>query len=157
MTRRLLGWLLPLVPALLLGTAGIASADDISKHKIVDGVEIYFGVLPAEVIGEYSADHIEREMHGGVPSGAHRDHLVVALFDAATGERIGDARVEATVREIGLSGKTKSLEPMEIAETITFGNYFDLPNENLYRIVVRIRRPEASRTIKAEFLHGHYQ
>lgn len=157
MTARMLGWLLLLVPALLLGTVGISSADDISNHKIVGGVEIYFGVLPAQVIGEYSAGHVEREMHGGVPSGAHRDHIVVALFDVATGERIGDARVEATVREIGLSGKTKSLEPMEIAETITFGNYFDLPNENLYRIVIRIRRPEASRTIKAEFLHGHYK
>lgn len=61
-------------------------------------------------------------MHGGVPSRVHRDHLVVALFSNVTGKRIGNAQVTATAGEVGLSGKTKNLEPMKIAGTITFRN-----------------------------------
>jgi hypothetical protein len=51
---------------------------------------------------------------------------VAAVFDAATGERVEDAVVEARVAEPGLAGITRRLEPMLIADTVTYGNYFQL-------------------------------
>lgn len=136
--------------------ARVSVATNVENHKVVDGVAIYVGIMPAEMIQGHPQEHAEREMHGGVPSGAHRDHLIVALFDNATGKRISDVQVTATVEEIGLAGKTKKLEPMKIAGTITYGNYFDMPSRNIYRILVQIRRPESAGAIKAEFTHRHY-
>lgn len=145
---------------LLLMTFGpqalIYAADDAENYKVVDGVAIYFGVMPAEMILGHPQEHPEREMHGGVPAGKHRDHLVIALFDNATGKRITDAQVTATVGEIGLAGETKKLGPMKIAGTVTYGNYFDMPNREIYRIRVQIRLPGAPRVIEAEFTHRHY-
>ncbi len=157
MKNRYVMWSVCIVLLLIAGTfaKGYGAADS-GNYKIVDGIAIYFGVMPAEMILGRPKDHVEREMHGGVPSRGHRDHLVVALFDNATGKRISDARVTATVQEIGLAGETKNLEPMKIADTITYGNYFDMPSRNVYRILVRIRRPGVPGAVEAEFTHRHY-
>jgi hypothetical protein len=40
-------------------------------------------------------------MHGGVAGGRHAHPVVVALFDARTGERITDADMQATWRRSG--------------------------------------------------------
>lgn len=126
-------------------------------HKVVDGVSIYVGVTPAGMIQAHHAmDSTEGQMHGGVPRSAHRDHLVVALFDSTTGKRITDARVTATMREVNLAGETKALDPMDIAKTITWGNYFDLRNNNTYLVELKIRRPGDPHIIRAEFWHKHY-
>jgi len=136
--------------------AKVATAADAENYKVVDGVAIYFGIMPAEMILGHPKEHPERKMHGGVPGGAHQDHLVIALFDNATGKRITNAQVTATVREIGLAGETKKLGPMKIAGTITYGNYFDMPSRDVYRILVKIHRPGVAGVIEAEFTHRHY-
>jgi len=146
----------PLLLLMILGAQAAYAANDAENYKVVDGVAIYFGVMPAEMILGHPKEHEERQMHGGVPAGKHRDHLVVALFDNATGKRITDAQVTATVGEIGLTGESKKLGPMKIAGTVTYGNYFDMPSRNIYRIRVQIRLPGVPRTIEAEFTHRHY-
>jgi hypothetical protein len=100
-------------------------------------------------------DHAEQAMHGGVPSGRHSYHIVVAVFDAATGARIEDAAVEARVAEPGLAGSARQLEPMLIADTITYGNYFELSGDAPYRIDLSIRRPGSASPIKVEFTYEH--
>ncbi len=145
---------------LLLITLGmlptVSAAAVAGDHQVVDGVAIYLGLIPSEMILRHPQGHPEREMHGGVPAGKHWDHLVVALFDA-NGKRITDAQVTATVREIGLAGETKELQPMKIAGTITYGNYFDFPTrDTYYRILIRIRFPGVPGTIKADFTQHHY-
>ena len=46
-----------------------------------DGVVLYWGLVPAEVV---SQQHAQDAMHGGAPkSGGQLHHLVVALFTAA--------------------------------------------------------------------------
>ncbi|MHB1233963.1 MAG: hypothetical protein ACYCZQ_15460 [Burkholderiales bacterium] len=134
-----------------------AFAADTATHKVVHGVAIYLGVLPAEMILGHPKPHTEAEMHGGVPVGKHQYHVLVSLFDAATGKRITGAQVKATVREIGLSGPQKKLEPMLIAGTISYGNYFNMPGTNPYRILVQIRIPGSSDLIEAEFEYQHAQ
>ena len=134
----------------------VARADDSSLHKVVHGVSIYLGVLPAEMILGHPKAHAEAGMHGGVPAGQHQQHVVVALFDNTTGKRITGARVKANVSEIGLSGVQKKLEPMLIAGTVSYGNYFNMPaTSNSYRINVRIELPGVADVIEAQFDYQH--
>ena len=141
------------IMALLLASAFAA---DSSQHKVVHGVAIYLGVLPAEMILWHPRSRTEAEMHGGVPAGRNQQHIVVALFDNATGKRITAARVKANVSEIGLSGVQKKLEPMLIAGTVSYGNYFDMPAaSNPYRINVRIELPGVAEAIEAQFDYRH--
>ena len=134
--------------------AGSAYAADSATHKVVHGVAIYLGVLPAEMILGHPKPHPEAEMHGGVPAGQHQQHVVVALFDAASGKRISGAKVSARAYEINRAGTQKKLEPMLIAGTVIYGNYFDIP-VNFYRIRVMIGLPGVADVIETEFEYQH--
>jgi hypothetical protein len=129
----------------------VTMAAETGQSKVVEGVAIYLGILPSEMILGYPKAHPEAEMHGGVPAGEHRYHIMVALFDSASGKRITDAEVTAKVSELGLFGPQKKLEPMLIAGTVTYGNYFTLSARGPYRIQVQIRRPGMPRAIEAAF------
>ena len=146
---RRLAWLL----ALSL-FSGAAMAND-NLTKVVDGVTIYIGILPAEMIRGHPKEHPEGSMHGGVPRGGEQYHVMVALFDAKTGERINDADVKASVAGVGAKGWPVKLEPMNIANTITYGNYFNMSGYGPFRIDLQIRRPNATRVIEARFEHKH--
>lgn len=132
-----------------------AFAANVATHKVVNGVDIYLGVLPSEMILGHPHSHTEPGMHGGVPAGEHRFHVMVALFDATTGKRITGAQVKATVSELALSGTEKTLEPMLIADTISYGNYFIMSGTGIYRIKVQVRRSGVAQAIEAEFEYQH--
>ena len=137
-------------------TASAAFAADSATHKVVHGVAIYLGVLPAEMVLGHPKSHTEAEMHGGVPAGQHQQHVVVALFDQASGKRISGAKVSARVHEINLAGTQKKLEPMLIAGTVSYGNYFNMPAaNNPYRIRVLIELPGVAGVIEAQFDYQH--
>ena len=137
-----------------LSSATTAAADD-DNYKTAAGLAVYLGVLPAAMIQGHPRDHPEAAMHGGVPSGRHGYHIVVAVFDAATGQRVEDAVVEARVAEPGLAGVTRQLEPMLITETVTYGNYFQLSGDGPYRIDLSIMRPSSATPVKVEFTYEH--
>jgi hypothetical protein len=81
-------------------------------------------------------------MHAGTPHGPHEHHLVVAVFDSASNARIEDATVTTKVSGFGLSGPEKTLEPMKIADSVTYGAYFSL-TADLYTIKVTVQRAGA--------------
>ncbi|MCO6411225.1 MAG: hypothetical protein J5I92_00645 [Thiogranum sp.] len=140
----------------LFALNAVAVATDAPEtFQVVDGVAIYLGVMPAQIVQGHAREHEESKMHGGVPAGRYRDHLVVALFDDASGRRIEDAQVTAAVRELGMGLEWKTLEPMRIAEMTTYGNYFSMPGAGTYRIQLRISRPGHAQPIEAAFTHGH--
>jgi len=130
-----------------------AIAEDTELHQVVDGVAIYFGVLPAEMIRGHPKAHPESQMHGGIPAD-RRYHLTVAIFDDTSSERITNA--EVTVKVVGSSGSAvrKALEPMVIAGKISYGNYFRMPGISPYRIEIQIRRPESPGITRAIFEWG---
>jgi len=144
---------------LIIGLATVQSfaADGAAQdnYQLVDGVAIYLGVVPAQIVRGHPMGHAEAGMHGGMPAGRNSNHVVVALFDAASGKRIEDAQVTASVNELALGPDWKSLEPMRIADTITYGNYFNMPDAVAYRIHLRIRLPGQEQAIKATFTHEH--
>lgn len=136
--------------ALLTASAVDSVAAEHAYRQILDGVAIYFGLLPAELARGHPRTPPESEMHG---RGAHpgESHIVVALFNDKTGDRIVRAELTATVMGPDRFGAEKKLEPMLIAGSVTYGGYFYMPGPGPYRIVLRIRLPEATREIEAVF------
>ncbi len=142
--------------ALFVLMAGVSLASDLDRYKVADGIGIYLGVLRTDLIEDHPLEHTERTMHGANPLGKHHHHVMVALFEIKTGERITDAEVKAHVREVGLAGQVKKLEPMTISSALTYGNYFELRYRARYLISVQVRRPGTPRVIEARFEYRHH-
>lgn len=143
-------WSRRVVMAACLALWALASvAAGTGMRQIAGDIVVYFGVLPADMIRGHPPEHPESDMHGGVPPG--ESHLMVALFERASSQRIADAEVWATVSGEGMDRMRKPLEPMTIAGARTFGNYFMLLGPGPYRIDVEIRRPGASQPVRATF------
>ena len=118
--------------------AGVARAEDSPRERQVDGMTVYLGVLPSELL---AANALEADRHGGIPKGPGYHHVLIALFDSKTGERISDAEVSARVEDVARTLTVeKRLEAMKIADTITFGNFFFMPGRDPYSIHVTIDR-----------------
>lgn len=128
-----------------------ADADEHSRS--VNGHTVYLGVVPAKVVKGHEPGHPERLMHGGVPYGRGQYHVVVAIFESASGKRITDAGVVARVSEPGLGPVRKQLQPMVIAGAMSFGNYFSMGGPGPYSIKVTFELPTIKRKLETEF---HY-
>ena len=126
---------------LALGLAAHGSVEAAQSGQTVKGgMEVHYSIVPAEAIAAYPDKSPERLMHGGPPRGAGQNHVMVALYDAKTHQRIDDADVSATVGELAMAGQAKRLESMVMAGNVTYGNYFRLTGHGPYRVVLRIRR-----------------
>lgn len=154
--------LLALMAALAWALTGLipATAADTRDHKTAGGLSVYLGVLPAAMIQGHPKDHPEEAMHGGAPRGRHAFHVMVAVFDAESGDRIEDATVEASVASIGdaaahLPGVTRRLESMVIADTVTYGNYFTMRGDGPYRIRFSVTPAGATQPVVLEFSYDH--
>ena len=144
-----------LAALLLVAPVVSASAED-TNSRMVDNVRIYLGIIPTAIVSRtHPATHSEAVMHGGVRSSGDQYHVLIALFNETTGDRISNATVRARVAEVGLSGEEKPLEPMKINETTTYGNYFTMQGAGVSRINVVVRIPGASREINVTFQHKH--
>jgi hypothetical protein len=139
-----------------LAAPGAAFADDAWNHRLAAGLEVYLGVTPAAlVLRAHPRNHTEAEMHDGAPQGAHAQHVMVAIFDAETGERVEDATVEARVTPLGLASVTRPLEPMNVADTVSYGNYFTMRGDGPYQIRIAIDRNGSAPSAIAEFSYQH--
>lgn len=128
-----------------------AVAAEAGDSKTAGGLTVYLGIVPAEIVkGQHPAGP---QVHGGVPKGSHEFHVVAAVFDAASNARITDATVTAKVSGLGLSGPQKTLEPMKIADTLTYGAFFNL-SADLYTIKLTVQRP-GSQTVAFDFKYDH--
>lgn len=97
-------------------------------------------------------------MHSGTRGGPHEQHVVVAIFDTASGERVEDASVVVTVSGLGHVGHRRiALEPMAIAGTVTYGAFVDLPGRDRYQLEVDIEVPGRTDTVRVVFPNEHVQ
>ena len=140
-----------LAVTLALSVADAALAQSGSLSQTVNGVTIYLGVIPSEIIRRHPQEHDESVMHGSPPKGSGYRHIVVALFDAKTKERIKDAKVTARVEQLGLTADHKDLDAMPIAGTISYGNFFRMPGEGPYKIRVIVKRKDSQHPIEGSF------
>ena len=136
-------------------STGSALAAETSQVARVNGIDVFYGVIPAEILRGHPADHAERKMHGGVPRGSGPHHLIVSLFDVKSGQRIETAKVSARIGEPGLTPQTKDLEPMQFAGSVTYGNFFKMSSPGPYRIEVDIRGHGDFKPTQAVFAYRH--
>jgi len=131
----------------VLVNAALAAEPSRAQSQTAGGLAFHYGVVPAQMLRGLPSAHPERKMHGGPGDSSH---IVLALFDTASGERITSAQVRATVTPLGGAATRKPLELMTIAGAASFGNYFWLSGPDTYRIRFEVDRPGHPRT-SAEF------
>lgn len=123
--------------------------------KTVDGITVYLGVVPAEMIVGHPGEHAESRMHGGIPSGRRFHHIVVYLIDPRRPHHPELMDVRAKVHPPGLAPEQRKLEPMHIGNTISFGNYFFMPGSDPFRITIEMKRPGEAAWHGVDFEYRH--
>lgn len=122
-------------------TPGVSNAGIVEGVKTASGLMMYLGVVPAATVSGHAKSHPEANMHSGVPSGSHDMHIVVAVFDKASGERIADAPVKAYISETGGLQRTVRLEPMTVAGALTYGGFTSSLRGIRYQTGIEVARP----------------
>lgn len=152
-----------LVTLLLFSGLGLAScareqATGNSSQPIqTKGMDVYYGVVPAQLLLDHPSGHEEQRMHKGVPVNKGTHHLVVAVFDSRTRARITDASITGSATEPGQPTLPKPMQAMAFGDAVSYGNYFDMPNPGPYEMVVKISRPGSHEPAVARFLYRHPQ
>lgn len=118
---------------------------------------VYYAVLPAEIMPRFPKSSPERAMRGGLPHKGHVHHVMIALFERTSSQRVSEANVTATVNEVGLGPVTKTLEPFAVDDAVTYGNYFAKPGKALYQVAVTIRRPGDVGPVTLRFEYRHHR
>lgn len=143
----------------LLFAAGVpAGAQESSQSVTSQGLTVYFGFVPSAVAQNPARSGGETARHGAPPTGNDSYHLIVAIFDTATGERITNATVTASVHlhQPARGAPAKDLDPMKIGDTITYGNFFELPRSGVYRIRLSVTRAETAKPIVIDLTYDHH-
>lgn len=157
LSKRSFGLGLTALCVLIGSWSNMATAAGDAPYKLAGGLAVYVGVVPAEIVNGHPSQHAEKTMHGGPPNGAHQYHVLAAVFEAGSGVRVSDAIVTAQISGVGLSGTTKKLDMMEIANTVTYGAFFEFPGRDLYTIGLTIERPGQAKPVSLEFKYDHRQ
>ncbi|MBI2715342.1 MAG: hypothetical protein HYX37_12960 [Rhizobiales bacterium] len=150
--------LMAMLSLLFVATAGSAVADDLDQVFVrADGLVVYFAAVPSAFALGHPADHTGREMHRNAPDGRYLHHLMVAVFDSATGVRITNADVTAVVQGAPKpsDGRVR-LESMAVGGAQAYGGLATLPPRHRYRIEIEVVRPGAA-PVRATFMHQHLQ
>jgi cytochrome c5 len=127
----------------------VAAADP--HHKLVSGLDIYFGMIQAESMRAAQAD---AEKTGAakmdIPSGRDYYHLNISLADNQSKAPVGDAQVSIQVSD-GMTTETKALGLVVANNAVSYGNFFKFSSGNAYNIKTEIRRPGVANPIVANF------
>ena len=133
-----------------------AIATETEQSKTVAGLTVYFGVLPAEIIkGPPAQVLLTKGPHDYdiLSKSPHEYEIVAGIFDASD-RRVSDAVVTAQVSGLGLSGNKERLEPMQIAGSVAYSGFVDLPESDLYTVSLTVERPGGG-PILLEFRYDH--
>jgi hypothetical protein len=156
---KLTNFLMVMAVGLLTLAPSGAYADQLNRSATKSGVIVHFGIVSAEKarsVARGASDPVELASAPGLS----RYHLVVALFDKATGERISDATVNATVTGPGPKSRphtqVKPLQELKVNDTVTYGNYFDMPWRGRYRIDLSIMRRNTAKPTSVRLTYDHH-
>jgi cytochrome c5 len=122
------------------------------NHRLVDGLEVFVGVVPAGVLRaeQHAGAHVQSWMHGGIPEGEDVVHVNVTLYEAATRRELREAEIQARV-ESRAGATTVPLQIMPAPSTTSYGNYIRLPPRTPYTLTLTIRRPGVAQPTQVRF------
>ena len=153
---RVRGWR-ALAGVALATMALVAQAASTDQRQRNERITLYYGVVPAALAQPALAPHAPApDPHGSPRPAADTHHLVVALFDNATGKRITQANV--SVRYVPPRGRaiSKALVPMPLGDVLSFGTTFVIPEGRGHRFVIEVHRGDIVDRFEVEYdnLHG---
>jgi len=115
---------------------------------------VYFGIVPAALVRGHDPG-TDTAMHEATGRAAESHHVMVAVFDVASGARFIATRVNGTLRTAGGAPVSRPLEPMTVNGALTYGNYFSIPEDGTpSTFEARIDRPDAPATV-VTFTYRH--
>ncbi len=135
----------------LVALSGTSSADHVGQTLTIDGMDVYLGLKQVDTLRQNPV-HYPNHQPEKFLSGKHVYHVMLALFDASSGERITDAVVDASVVPLAFSGPKKELHPTVVAGALTYCSYFRISPRDTYVIRAEIRRPETAHVTRARFV-----
>ena len=141
---------LPVLAVAVIALAGCSR--DLPVHEqTVSGVRIEIGVVSAPQAATASMGSSSAMSQEALHKPAS-SHLTVALFDAKTGERITNARIEAGVGANILDAEpTQWLEPMPIAGMMTYGGLVPISHGGKWHIHLKVYLAGSAHPIEAVF------
>ena len=146
------------VLGLVFAGSAAARAEESSQSVSEQGLRAYFGFVPSAVAQDPARSGGATSQHGAPAPGEHSYHLIVAIFNAATEERITNATVTASVHlhQPARGAPAKTLDPMKIGDTISYGNFFELPRGGVYRIRLSVAREGRPRPDVIDLTYDHH-
>ncbi|APR40194.1 hypothetical protein BTO02_24895 [Paraburkholderia sp. SOS3] len=144
--------------AFLVSACLVAHADDLSRKVTAHGLTVHYGVVPASKAAE--ADPTAASNAGGTRPNAY--HLTVAIFDTATGKRVSDASVIASVKgprgyETHFHARPirKHLDVDKAGNDVTYGNDFEMPWSGIYHVALAITQKDQPKPTNIRFDYEH--
>jgi hypothetical protein len=141
-----------------------SSAGVVDGVKTVDDVTIYLGVVPAAIVRGHKAE-LDAAVRSGLPrSSAHNVHIVVAVFNKASGARLENIQVRARIQEVSAPhgrrprSRTLPLQPMRVNGVLTFGAFTNLGSGQDATFMIDVIRPSRAprhRMTTAGFEYSH--
>ena len=138
--------------AILIGTVIILVAlvrPFTERERSAGGLTADLDVTQAAIVKD------RQTMHGGASKGPHEYHIVASVFDTASAARVSDATVTAKVWGLGLLGDEAKLEPMKIADAMSYGAFIHLPGADAYAIQLTIKRAGTQQSVILDFTYDH--
>lgn len=109
--------------AALLGLGLVTEIRAQEWSATVDGVTAYFGVVRSEFARDMLSVHgaTDRDGHGRPRPRSDDHHVLIAIFDAASGQRIPHALISASHDSGSGVDQRRALEAMTFGDAVTFG------------------------------------
>ena len=148
------------VLALILAFAAFApapagAAQEQAYRKLAGQFSVYLIVMPSEVI----RGPLRPEIPGASPQrpAEARDthHVVVSIFDSASGMRVEGLKVKARVAALGFSGEKRDLDPISIAGQAAYANSFPMLGRGPFRVDVEFQAHSDMHRQKLTFYFTH--
>lgn len=148
------------VLALILAAAVFAASpagavEEETYRKRAGQFSVYLTVMPSEVI----RGRVQPDAPGASPQRppAARDthHVMVSIFDSASGLRLSGLKVKARVALLGFSGEKRDLEPISITGEVAYANSFPMLGRGPFRIDVEFQAHDATHAQQATFYFTH--
>jgi hypothetical protein len=121
----------------------------------VDGLVVYLDFEPATVAPSWADSHRSSGVDAGAPAVRPEldRHLVVAVVEELTGERVGDARIEVTLTPTGPPGGAfiGTLELMKRGSPASYGTTMTIDPLVEYTLELTIRRPDHAEPSRVRF------
>ena len=133
-----------------------AAAGPIELTQSVSDLTINLQVLDPEGGDSDPMHSLERQLHRDAKPGGKTCHVLIAVYDTATGQRRADVEsVTATLSDGHGQTPAIRLDPMAAAGEVGYGNYIDFGAEGPYRIAVAVWLRGQNVRVDVEFRLAH--